>query len=627
VRGPTAIVLLVILVAAVPSSRRLSERIALNLAIVFGAAPLLWWFPWPAALAGVRASVVLGILGAVVVAGLVWSPGSRARVLPLVSLADLAPLGAAIVSLWLFRPFFAYASGLASVSLLKQGFGNDNVAHFDMFEMIRKWHVTGPFWPASPDGSPYAYVPYPQHFHVLAVMFADLWGGPARGSLDHETGLYGVATALLLTSAFVAVVAAVASIRGISRRVGLVLVAAMACLSFLLLGFGATSLYLGFPGYLLAIFGALLGIALALGGRSSLPRLAAVAATVVLVAHTWSLLTAFPAVALLYVVVRLPLREYRRRAHGAIVPAVILAITVLSVAFAAYLVYRATLGTGSPEAALATAGAEVEAPIWIPAVIAGLLLVLSVGYVAARGGTARASALRWPSALLASVALVALAEGAVLVVSQLLRAGELSYFQFKYSNAAGLVLVVLLVIQACFWVVRLVPPVGSRSTRIGRLAAAGAMSIALLLVSTFPVADDLLLTTGRLPGVDFRTYVELAAHNPPARVPRIVSAARVMEGLPCARPVYVAPFANDAQMGVADQWAMSFATEWSEAASPVLSRLYRVKSGRALSQLDSLVDGVLRDHPDRCVVVDPTIAARLRSEPSYPYAERTFTWG
>lgn len=135
-------VLTVLVVLAVPSSRQVSRRLLLNLCLIFGWTPLLWWLPLPLGdrgRAGALLSVAVGGIGVWVGTG--RSPCERARrILPRLALVDAYPLLAAALSAGVLYPWLQAKSGAAALRMLMKGW--DHSAHFAMVRLIRHGGVS-----------------------------------------------------------------------------------------------------------------------------------------------------------------------------------------------------------------------------------------------------------------------------------------------------------------------------------------------------------------------------------------------------------------------------------------------------------------------------------------------------
>lgn len=637
--GPVAVVLAALLLVLIPSARTLSRRFAVNALIALGFAPLMWWFPWPGFIAVSHSAVILAAGTGIVLYRLTLGAPERRGLLPIFRTVDLWPVAATVFAVVFFRPFFVFSQTISSVALLRQGFGGDNVAHFDMFEMIRRTGVTGAAWPVPADGSVFAYVSYPQHFHVLTAFAAELWAGDGVVSVDRETGLFGIGTAIVLTVALVGLVAAVAGHPSLRTRPGLVGLVTVAALAVLLLGQGSFALSYGFPGYLLAIIVLLAGVALAAGvlERKSAPtsnlQLLAVAGTAVVVAHSWSLLVPMSLVALVVVGARLPLRSYRARPLAAIPAVLIGLVTAAALAFAAWLVLAATAGSGSPEAALATPGGVPRMSIALTVVVAlAVVVVALLPLIRRRAVPSRRAVARRPLSadllLLAAVSAMGLAEAAVLIAIQLQRTGQISYFQYKFVLALCISVSVLFVLALALSLARRRQPERGVLRRSLAVLVLAGLALGTIVFAGLSSAPRLLITGHSLPGVEFRSNLENQAQATLASTERLVAAATVMAARPCAVPVYVAPLADDPTMDVSNGWAMSLSATWTEASSAVNTYLWPVKSPESTIAADAnvVISAVLQGAPERCVVIAPAVQSALRPEIVTRFSGQIFSW-
>ena len=611
VSGPAAVLFATLLIACVPSSHDLSRRVFVNGVVALGFVPLLWWVRIPPVLSVGRAGALLALAAGVLVVAALWSSGSWRRLVPRAALRDAFPPAVAVVLFWFFAPFFEHAKGAAARSLLVTGFGGDNVGHYDMFAMIRRHFVFGPGWGTAPDGSAYAYVNYPQQFHTLAAAAAEGWSGVRVGTADQEIGLYGLGTALVLVAALMILAAGTVSLPIFRHRTEIAGVAVAAEVSFLILGFGASSLSYGFPGFLVAVIGALLGVLLALTPeRSTVLQLLAVGATVVLVAHSWLLLVPFPAVAFLVVFLRLPRARLTlprsSREFRAVTPAVVILLVVLAAGIVAVvLVLRATSSAGSPEDALGTTGGIAALPISLAITLGLALVTLGASVVRRRDPLGPGIGELWsPFATIGIVGVVGLIMGAGLAGVQVIHAHKLSYFQYKFFNALIMIFAVLLVCAIGALLARSTDAV-ARSRRI--VVAIGA-AVAVVAYSGIPAPSKPSLVELQSEGVHFRDGLTQAALADAGATRDYGLAADAMSSWPCERPFYFDGSIDGLQGGVANQWAMSFSGTWTERGSAVSSRLFATKS--SLTPAASL-EQLLAADPERCAVVSPTVKAAL----------------
>jgi len=619
-RAPASLVLALGLLLLIPSSPWLSRRLALNGAILLGAIPVLWWLALPAWVPVGRTSLVLAGAAACVVVLYRRARPTRRSIVGMARRADAVLPVAALFALWFFWPLLTAPAGSSSVAMLVQGFGGDNVGHFDMFAMIREWGVTGHAWPTPLDGSTFAYTVYPQHFHAITAAIAEAWFGSAPGGIATETQAYLASTAVVLALALLTVVAAVASTTAMRGRFGPVFIVATAIVTFVLLGFGASGLAHGFPGYLLAVIGTVLAIVLAASPRPrSTAELLAVCATVVLVAHSWMLLAPVAAVGLLAVLVAAR-RHLIGTGRASLVRMAIVAATFAAGVFGGVLVLLATTEAGGPAAALSTpGGADVPS---IPLTIALGVAVITVCFALALPIGAAGDPKRTPRALVivaGIAATVGLLEGALLAGVQYSQASQLSYFQYKYINAMTILFAVLAIFVAAACCVRAFdrPP----RARLGwSVVIIAGLSLSVVTSSGLP-------TTGSTayPGLSFRAGLSTAVAAPDPEIERLAAAATILRQLPCPRPWYYSTLPSILAVDMSNQWAMSLSATWTEHGSAITRQLFTPPPPEDRPAVAALITRVLESDPSSCVVIEPGLygeLAELRSE----QGDRVLTW-
>lgn len=598
--GITGLLAVAIAWAAIPSSQDFARRIALNGAIGLGVVPVLWWvrIPIPGKLG--HFGILIAIATGVIVYLLVQSSDTRARLLPVFAWRD-ALLGIIVAGLaWLYLPFMRFSSGVPSVSMLRYGYGGDNVAHFNMFEMIRRYGGAGPTWPISPDGTYPAYSYYPQHFHSLAAFAAEVWHGVDLASVDQETGLFGIGMSLVISAAVVTVVAGILSLRALRRRPGLAVVAGGLAVGFLLLGLGAQAIPFGFPNFLLASIGSLIAIVIAIDARRSTLGLVAVGAMVLLVAHSWSLLTTMPAMALLFVILRLPWREWRGATIGR---ALVVVLTLAGVIYAAILVRAASQAEGTVVEALSIPGAVPQAPI--TAALATSLIIIAVAFALGWGFKASGSRRRWrnTAGTIGAVALVALLQSLVLFAIQFRTSGMLGYFQYKFVIGVSLILSVVLVVGVALWVSRVRSPDRSLRGRLSSALAVGLVGAGVFAYAVLPDSPSATLVDFRPLAYLQRANLQVQAQKPAEpTIERLIPAAALMATQPCARPIFFDPAALDG-MSEANQWAMALSGKWTVAASPINNYIFDRTTNRSASELSETARTLLTQAPGRCLIM------------------------
>lgn len=635
-RGSLAILALGALWVVIPSARTLSRRLALNGAIALGGLPVLWWIKWPQFGEIGHVAVVLAALSGVAIFRLVRSAPARHTLLPRISRRDLIPVGAAAAAGWFFLPFLKVHSGIGSIAQLINGFGNDNVAHFNMYSMIRRNGVEGLAWAPPPDGSAFAYTSYPQHFHALVAFAAELWHGPSIGTVDVETGLYGLGTAIVLSSAFVTVVATITSARPLKGHPGIALVVSAGAFSVLLLGLGSDSLRFGFPGFLLAVLGAVACCIVAAGKRTTgILTLLAAALLLVLVAHSWSLLTPLPGTAFVFASLRLPWARYRARLVSAVPAVLILLFATGGVIYAAVLVFLATKSVGSAESVLAIGVPFAIVSVTFPAAIVCAILAISASWIS-RSPLGRSRihvkpSNQWivktnTSLVFSSVAVVASIETAALIAVQLRESPALSYYQYKFIYGATMILAILLMTLAGAWATRRRAVPKRVLNRVLAALCVGILALGLTTYSGVAKVPSPALVAMKAPGVTFRDDLMIAAASADSSTNRLMRAATIMQSWPCDRPVYVAGVAGDLPNEQANQWAMSFSGTWTGLAGPINTFMFELHATPTKDSASYIVNALLSQSKARCVILAPQAKVEVNPTVMQRFGDRILSW-
>lgn len=621
----------------VPTGARLSSRVAINGAVVLGFSPILFWGP------GVRVGNV-GVVGMLLAlaAGfltvmLVLGPATRRKLLPRVDAYWWIPITTALFAAWYFWPFLRTRSNSASLAMLIQAFGGDNVAHFDMFAMIRSHGAGWLGWGAQADGSTFAYTTYPQHFHALAAMGAELWGGvPVSG--ENQAGLYMFGTALVLGVGLVTMAAAFASSRLLTGIPGLPAISVATAVSVLFLGAGVTNLSFGFPGFVLALLGSLIAIVVASTRRRPKPaELAVVGGMLILVAHCWILLAPLAGIPFLLMALRLPWRAMRARRAALFLPLGICLVVVASSIYAVAIVLDATSSAGSPQAALGTPGGVAPLPIPVGVSLALAIVALccaAAGMSADRRSLLRRSllrrsllrrSLRSPYLLIGLVTVVALVEAAGLTAIQLIRAHFISYFQYKLFNGLILVFAVVLAFAVSLWIADIASRRNIAVRRVGTATAVAVLCAALVTFSGLPTGGKQSLAGQAFASDAFRSSLDAAAANPAPGIERLAAASDLMTTRPCVLPFYLAAAPGDFGRGESSQWAMSLSGSWTMRGSEV-TNYYFAHDIAQPSNPSTELRVLLRQDGARCAIVAPSVRSGLKAALLDEYGDRILTW-
>jgi hypothetical protein len=172
--GKQAILVLAILLVMAPSSSLLSRRLFLNLLLLMGLAPLIWWVPEH--VTGIdHGSSVLAIAGGLVAACVFAEPsllGGVRRLVPKVRFVDLLPLAGTLLSAAALWTMLWISNGEGALSLFLTRW--DYQSHFNIFEMLRQHGAVIPMIPRISPEVGWGFAEYPQGFHALVATLAEL---------------------------------------------------------------------------------------------------------------------------------------------------------------------------------------------------------------------------------------------------------------------------------------------------------------------------------------------------------------------------------------------------------------------------------------------------------------------
>ena len=187
--------------------------------------------------------------------------------------------------------------------------GWDNVAHFSMVHMIRRFGAVVSALPPPTPGATWQFASYPQGFHAVAAGVVELLIGPDDTWLGPELVAYTQAMALVVIAVATTVVAGFCALPAVRRRPVLALPVAAFVSAVFLLGPGSLAIGGGIANFAVACGLAVAVVLLVVpAARVVSPlTLAAIGGAVVGVATTWVLLLALAGPALLALV--LPLRR------------------------------------------------------------------------------------------------------------------------------------------------------------------------------------------------------------------------------------------------------------------------------------------------------------------------------
>jgi hypothetical protein len=431
---PVSILMVLLLVVAVPVAPGLAARVATNLAVLVGWAPVLWWVEWPvrmnhgavliAAIAGGLAAYVLGSV----------DPRERlSSLVPRARLADLLLPGGAVAALVATAPLAFAGSPFRELTVLVPG--ADNWAHFAMFAHLRAYGATADALGAAPDGTDWAFASYPKSFHALVATLSEVTS-PRLSSGVESLVVYAHTVAMVVVLGTVMVTAATLAVPRLGSRPALALPVVVMTWTALLWEPGQKVLANGFASFWLAAVGA--GTALLLGlarPQHGAVHAAAVGGLIVCVAHAWMPLLIIAAPAALLVLLRL--RPMRRSSRLATVG--VLTVSALAAAYALVILLK-TVTVGFVVAEVS--GFDGTSPLPTFVLLLVLLYVLARGpaWVAARAGQPMEHGELLRLRVLGLAPVLAVISLSALLVMQIRTIGTTSYYFLKYLLGFELVL-------------------------------------------------------------------------------------------------------------------------------------------------------------------------------------------
>lgn len=301
---PLSVGVLLLLVLAVPTSTRLAARITINIAMVVGWVPLLWWVDWPVRLnhgALIAAATVGGLVVYVLVSA---DPCARIRgLVPRVRAADLLlPVGA-VASIAAVSPLLFATTPQRALSVLAPG--ADNWAHFAMFANLRAYGATTDALGPAPDGSGWGFTGYPKGFHALAATLSEVTA-PRMVTGVGSLVVYAHAVGLIVVIGVVMVTAAILAIPQLDVRPAITVPVVATTWFGLIWEPGQKVLANGFASFWIASVAAATALLIAVVGPrwNVTVQVAAVTGLLVFVCHAWTPLAIIGAPALLIVLVR-----------------------------------------------------------------------------------------------------------------------------------------------------------------------------------------------------------------------------------------------------------------------------------------------------------------------------------
>lgn len=562
-----ALVVAVLLVLLVPTSRDLCRRILLAGCLLLGWVPLLWWVPLPVGGLG-RVTIGLALLAGGLGAWVGWGerPLRRAaRLLPRPRAIDLlvpVTIGAGLVEL---QTWLQVKTARQTLGMLMSGW--DNSAHFSMVNMIRRNGVTTDVLAAPPGGGTWQFDSYPQGFHAVVATLIEVMVGPTRGGLGAELLAYSQAVALLVIALTTMLVAGFCALPALRRRPVVAVPVAAFVAAVFYVGPGATSIQGGIGNFTMAcalvVAAALIAVPQA---RVFAPLpLAALGGAVVGIASSWVLLLVLAAPAVLALVV-----PFGRRRWAASWPRIVLSLVVVLAVLGC--LWRTVVVISRVQAA-----SPLTLTGGVPPVNLGLAAAAAIGLaglclMVRRGAADATRPIRTRVAALALVPLVAVGVTIGLVLVQIDANGKATYYGLKFMLGAEIVLLVLLAIPVAHLLGRRVA--GPRSVLGSIRGFGGSVLVALAATQVFGLTVVDLADVGlgpEAPGSANLAQQVRVLRQPPstADLADRVMRAEAAGGLPAHSFFVDARPDRPISSILAAQWYLSLTDTWTTQANYV----------------------------------------------------------
>lgn len=608
-----AIALLLACLVALPSARTFSGRVTLSLSILLGLVPLLWWIPSGFGALGRGTLVLATVLGAVAFVVARGFPSGARRLVPEFTWLDALPIIAAALSVWVHFRLLSVRAYDKALSLLTMNW--DNASHFDIFHMQRVYGQVIPLLGASPDGSGWSFKDYPQGFHGIVAIFAELTSSKAAGTAASELVNYANGSALVSVLVVVMVLAALAAVRAFRRRPVIAFPALMLVAAGWIFGPGSSASLHGFPNFFLAVGLASVAIVLATGmdrPLRSAPLLSFVACAVG-VAHNWVLLEVLVLGAAGAVLLPWNLRRWRATRAGYLTAAGIGLVGLVGIVPA--LVQLAGVST---EAVLYGVGGVPIPDLGQLALIiigsAALALLVFVKSSRLSGGALQR--LRWSFAGLAAGFVLAV----YMAVAQLTKGGTLTYYSYKLGIAlflAGLV-TLCLSLAALLEVSRIRRPSADAQRQEDEIVHSGGLRVAGTITAsvlatvavtqafgfTFPLAAKGLPPSSPS-AVAMAKELAVLKEVPPS-VAMLMAATKDREGQPA---VYVTTQPTHIDAILAKQWYDGLTATYTEGGWRLSLNMFELSGG--VDNLRLVVNKIVKADPSALIIVDPDNQAAL----------------
>ncbi|HEY0814572.1 MAG TPA: hypothetical protein VGE11_14935 [Pseudonocardia sp.] len=613
--GTAGVLVAIVLILLVPTSRDVNRRILLAGCLLLGWTQVFWWWPLPVGSLGrvtIGLALLAGGLGAWV--GVAEQPEQRARrLLPKLRAADAVVPATAVMGLAVLQPWLQAKTSTQTLGMLMGGW--DNVAHFSMVHMIRRFGVTVDALPPPASGGTWQFASYPQGFHAAAAAVVELLIGPGDVDLGSELLAYTRTLALLVIAATVVLVAGFCALPALRRRPGFAAPVAAFVAAVILLGPGAQAVEGGIGNFAVACCLVVAVVLLTVPAeRVVMPlTLGAIGGAVVGIATSWALLLVLALPALL--VILLPLRRRRWRATAAQAATSIVLVLIVVGCLLRTAVVLSRVQAADP---LTINGGRVPVDV-------GLLVITTLAIAAAcvlllkgalRKGAPRGGSRMRVGAVMAVPACGIVAAG-VLIAIQVEANGQVTYYGLKFMLGMEIVLLPLLVVPLLYLLDRYLPRrVPRRRATVAGVTSSLLMAVALTQVFGLSVSDYAGIGLGaEALGItnDVKQMQVLA--QPPSAADLVDRLTRTDVQIPPAGAFYIG-FPSDGKVSTVliSQWFLAFTDTWTLDANSVASGT----AVRDLPRAAAVAERILDTRPGAVVVVPREEVRSLRVQIGQP---------
>lgn len=605
-----------VMLILVPTSRNFSHRVLFSVVGLAGAAPIMWWVTGPLPELN-RGSVALGAAAAALVGSAVHTLLKRQplrALLPLVQGIDVLPVIAAAASLWVVHGFIAVRSAEQSLLLLTQSW--DFAPHFNMYNMIRTHGSVIAVLPAAPDGGPWSAATYPQGFHSLVALLAEVVAGNEAGDVGQELVLFCRLVGVVSILGTLLVVAGLTALPVFRHNflISLPLVTIVA--TAWIIGPGAIPVFGAFPNFGLGVALCVACVVVVQLRRIVSPAIGSAALILALigVAHGWILLLVLclPSV-LVYAWHLLQHRTQLRK--PALAFQLLLALLGLIALVAAIWQLR---GMSAGDVLTTTGGIDrADSGVAILCIIMNAFVALAF-YSRRKVGSAETQHGTLTSLHVVATPLFAAVLLLFLAIFQLIQSGSVTYYFHKSFLAVEILAIVCTVVGAAeLWSPLLI----ERSGRKSFLAASLLTSLGATQFFGLPFTG--LNEQGLKPtahgAIAVHHQSSLLVGEMPPMIHKMFNASKIKQD----RTYIYVGFNDFFDPLLFGQWSLSLQGRWTNKMEPALQMIRPMYKGP--SKVPEAITDILRSMPEVDVVVDRELVPELRA--AFPkYAARIITY-